>query len=66
MDKESFNRDLEIFKSQILSELDIGLGKMKDSMSKQEISLRNDLHSAIGGFFSYMKDKYGAPNGVVK
>jgi len=64
MDKESFDRDLERFQIEIISEFESGLTSFKDIMSKQEYKLRSDMHSAISGFLSYMKDRYG--NGATK
>lgn len=65
MDKEAFIHDLERFEQMIISEFETGLAKMKVSLEKQEINLRNDMHSAIGGFLGYMRDRYGKPNGVI-
>ena len=64
MDKESFDRDLERFEIEIMSEFESGLTSFKNSMSQHEFKLRSDMHSAIGGFMGYMRDRYG--NGVTK
>jgi hypothetical protein len=59
MNKQSFELDLQRFESSILSQFESGLNEFKTIMTKQEYRLRSDMHSAIGGFISYMKSKYG-------
>jgi len=65
VDKESFDRDLNRFEIEIMSQFEGGLRSFKDIISKQEYKLRSDMHSAIGGFISYMRDRYGS-NGAAK
>lgn len=53
-----FEADLEDFEANMKLHLNEGLESIKESLSAQEFKLRNDLHSAIGGFTSYMRNRY--------
>lgn len=66
IDEESFNRDLQRFEIEIMSEFETGLKGIKDELIHRETRLRNNMHSAIGGFLSYMRDRYGKPNGATE
>ena len=57
--KDSFDDDLERFEAQMKRELDAGLDNIKDTLKHHEFRLRSDIHSAIGGWVSFMKSKYG-------
>lgn len=64
INQTQFNRDLEVFEISIKKELESGLDEIKKVLGQQEYKLRSDLHSAVGGFVSFMRSKYG--NGVAK
>ena len=60
MNKESFNSDLERFELTMRRHLDEGIISIKKNLEEQEIRLRNDLNSAVGGFINYMRERYGS------